>query len=193
MQLRSILLAMMSMSLLACGMLPGWISTGSADEPPGAGRKLPPGELGRVVRLGEKIVKETGTHPLSKAFVGNSLTCSSCHLDAGKNLQAATFIGVATAYPAWSPREERVITLEDRVANCFMRSMNGIRPANGSELSVAVTTYITWLSSGERLAMNAKAPLGPRHVQPLKVDAKNADGERGKTAVCQEMRVVSRR
>lgn len=182
MQLRIILPAVMLMSIAACIHVLSWTSTGSADEPaPEADRKLSPGELGRTVQLGEEIVRETGTHPLSKDFVGNSLTCSSCHLDAGKNPHAATFIGVATAYPAWSPREERVITLEDRVANCFMRSMNGIRPANGSELSVAVTTYITWLSSGERLAMNAKAPLGPRHVQPLKIDAKHANAERGQT------------
>lgn len=158
-----------------------WTPTGSAGEQtPVVARKLPAGELGRIVRLGEDIVRTTSTHPLSKAFVGNALTCSSCHLDAGKNSQAATFIGVATAYPAWSPREDRVITLEDRVANCFMRSMNGTRPVNGSELSVAVTTYITWLSHGEPIAMNPKAPLGPRHVQPLKLDTAKADAARGK-------------
>jgi thiosulfate dehydrogenase len=71
----------------------------------------PTGELGRVIALGREIVEETNTHPLSKPFVGNSLTCSSCHLDAGTDPKAATFLGVATAYPAWSPREKRVITL----------------------------------------------------------------------------------
>ena len=122
---------------------------------------LPPGELGRVVALGKEIVENTGKHPLSKQYVGNALTCSSCHLDAGTDPQAASFLGIATAYPAWSPREKRVITLEDRVLNCFMRSMHGVRPPNGSEVSVAVTAYITWLSQGEQLAMNPKAPLGP--------------------------------
>lgn len=142
---------------------------------------LPPGELGEVVALGRDIVENTGDHPLSKPYVGNALTCSSCHLDAGTDPQAATFLGVATAYPAWSPREMRVITLEDRVLNCFMRSMNGMRPPNGSEVSVAVTTYITWLSRGERLEMNPDAPLGPNHVQPLKIDVATADAGRGQT------------
>lgn len=155
----------------------------TADEAarPSTSRELPPGELGRVVALGREIVENTGEHPLSKPFVRNSLTCSSCHLDAGTDPRAATFLGVATAYPAWSPRENRVITLEDRVLNCFMRSMNGVRPPNGSEVSVAVTAYIAWLSDGERLAMNPKAPLGPGHVPPLKTDAKLADSGRGKT------------
>ncbi|HQZ64725.1 MAG TPA: hypothetical protein PLY87_06605 [Planctomycetaceae bacterium] len=97
-----------------------------ADEQPS--NDLPPGELGEVIALGREIVDNTGKHPLSKQYVNNALTCSSCHLDAGTDPQAATFLGVATAYPAWSPREKRVITLEDRVLNCFMRSMNGVRP-----------------------------------------------------------------
>ncbi len=143
-------------------------------------QELPPGELGRVIALGKEIVENTGKHPLSKPYVGNALTCSSCHLEAGTDPQAASFLGVATAYPAWSPREKRVITLEDRVLNCFMRSMNGVRPPLGSEVSVAVTAYITWLSQGETLAMNAKAPLGPRRVPPVKLAAAAANAQRGK-------------
>lgn len=141
---------------------------------------LPPGELGKVVALGKEIVENTGEHPLSKKYVGNALACTSCHLDAGTDPAAASFLGVATAYPAWSPRERRVITLEDRVLNCFMRSLNGVRPPKGSEVSVAVTTYITWLSRGEPMKMNPEAPLGPRHVRPLEIDIAKADAERGK-------------
>lgn len=141
--------------------------------------RLPPGELGRVIALGKQIIENTGEHPLSKPYVGNDLTCSSCHLDAGTHPRAATFLGVATAYPAWSPREKRVITLEDRVLNCFMRSMNGTRPPNGSQVSVAMTSYITWLSAGQPLKMNPKAPLGPNHVQPLNIDISKADKTRG--------------
>jgi thiosulfate dehydrogenase len=143
-------------------------------EPP-----LPEGELGRVIELGRAIVNNTGEHPLSKPYVGNALTCSSCHLDGGTDPQAASFLGVATAYPAHAPREGRVITLEDRALNCFMRSMNGTRPPLGSEVSVAITTYITWLSSGQRVAMNPKAPLGPRAVPKLDIDPATADVARG--------------
>lgn len=149
------------------------------DSPAGQERKLPPGELGRVVSLGQELIEKTTEHPLTRPYTGNSLNCSSCHLNAGTHPEAATFLGVATAYPAWSPREKRVITLEDRVSNCFMRSMNGYRLPNGSEASVAMTAYITWLSSGEPLSMNAEAPLGPRSVRPLKIDATQANPERG--------------
>ncbi len=126
--------------------------------------ELPSGELGRVVQLGHDIVENTKDHPLSKPFVGNSLNCTSCHLDSGKHPEAASFLGIATAYPAWSPREQRVITLQDRILNCFMRSQHGTRPPLGSEVSVAITTYITWLSNGQAIKQNPAKPLGPRHV-----------------------------
>jgi thiosulfate dehydrogenase len=130
------------------------------------------------VELGRKLVLETSTHPLTKQYVGNALNCSSCHLHAGHD-EAATFIGVATAYPAWSPREQRVITLEDRIGNCFMRSCNGTRPPLGSQPSVAIAAYITWLSNRIPIRMNAERPLGPHHVLPLQRDPKFADAKRG--------------
>lgn len=142
-------------------------------------------ELGRekhaeVVRLGEAIVEDTTSHPLSKGYVGNALNCTSCHLDNGRHPKAGTFIGSATAYPAWSPREKRVITLEDRVLNCFMRSCNGLRPPLGSDVSVAVTTYITSLSQGLPMQMNPERPVGPGAIKPISVDADQADLKRGK-------------
>lgn len=130
-------------------------------------RSLPLGELGRVIELGREIVENTKDHPLSKAYVGNSLNCTSCHLDSGTHPEAATFLGVAAAYPAWSPREQRVITLQDRALNCFMRSENGIRPPVGSEVAIAITAYITWLSTAQPIRMNPDKPLGPHHVPPL--------------------------
>jgi thiosulfate dehydrogenase len=144
-------------------------------------RELPEGRLGEVVRLGEAIVEKTTSHPLSKPFVGNALNCTSCHLKNGTHPTAGTFLASATAYPAWSKREDRVLTLEDRVLNCFMRSCNGTRPPSGSEVSVAVTTYITWLSRGMPMQMNEKRPIGPNGIIPLQVPFTKADKERGRT------------
>jgi thiosulfate dehydrogenase len=100
-------------------------------------------------------------------------------LKSGLDPRAASFVGVATAYPAWSPREKRVITLEDRILNCFMRSCNGIRPPLGSQVSVSIAAYITWLSEDQPLRMNAQRPAGPRAVPRLRIDASQADSSRG--------------
>jgi len=137
------------------------------------------GRLSEVVKLGEAIVEKTTTHPMSKEYVGNALNCTSCHLNNGKHEKAGTFLATATAYPAWSPRENRVITLEDRVLNCFMRSCNGTRPPLGSEVSVAVTAYITSLSQGQSLRMNSKRPVGPGAIKLLSVKPDQAEIQRG--------------
>lgn len=143
--------------------------------------ELPPGDLGKVVALGRDIVNNTSTHPLSRQYVGNSLNCTSCHLDGGTNPKALSFLGVASAYPTFAPREKQIVTLEDRTLNCFMRSMNGERPPNGSEVSVAIATYITWLSEGYPVKMSLKGPFGPNSQPSLKIDPATADAARGKT------------
>lgn len=172
--------------VLLLGSLVGvWSFVGFSEsviaEPPSLGRSLPPGPLGETIRLGQELVERTATHPLSKPFVGNDLNCTSCHLKNGTDRKAASFIGVAAAYPAWSPREQQVITLEDRLLNCFMRSCNGIRPPQGGRVSVAIAAYITWLSSDQPIRMNAERPVGPNGVPQLKRQAAEADVKRGAT------------
>jgi thiosulfate dehydrogenase len=169
-----------SSTMLALLLAVAFVSALGAEDPSSdPPRKLPPGRLGEVVELGRRLVHETSDHPMSAPYVGNDLNCTSCHLDDGQHPTAGSFLGVAAAYPAWSPREERVITLEDRILNCFMRSENGVRPPNGGEVSVAISAYITWLSEGEPIEMNAKQPLGPNAVEPIGLDPDTADTQRG--------------
>lgn len=142
-------------------------------------RKIPEGPLGETIRLGRDLVENTTSHRLSKPYVNNALNCTSCHLKNGTDPKAASFIDVAASYPAWSPREQRVITLEDRILNCFMRSCNGIRPPLGSEVSVSIAAYITWLSTEQPIRMNPKRPAGPHAVPQLTVDVTQASRQRG--------------
>jgi thiosulfate dehydrogenase len=170
--------------LVICGLFVAlgamsWVGRAEDHKSADALRPIPEGPLGEAIRLGRDLVENTTSHRLSKPFVGNALNCTACHLKNGTDPQAASFIGVATAYPAWSPREKTVITLEDRILNCFMRSCNGIRPPLGSEVSVSIAAYITWLSSDQPIRMNADRPAGPRAVPPLRVDVTQADRLRG--------------
>lgn len=157
------------------------VGTVRSDDPKPSAKmnEIPAGPLGDSIRLGQELVEKTTSHPLTRRYVGNALNCTSCHLKNGTDPKAASFIGVATAYPAWSPREQRVITLEDRILNCFMRSCHGTRPPLGSEVSVAIAAYITWLSSDQPIRMNATRPAGPRAVPQLKIPAAQANLPRG--------------
>jgi thiosulfate dehydrogenase len=170
--------------LVICGLFVGfgglsWIAQAEDQKSPDTQRPIPEGPLGKTIRLGRDLVEMTTSHRLSKPYVGNALNCTSCHLKNGTDPQAASFIGVAAAYPAWSPREKSVITLEDRILNCFMRSCNGIRPPLGSEVSVSIAAYITWLSTDQPIRMNTERPAGPHAVPQLKVDVTQADLQRG--------------
>ena len=133
-----------------------------------APKEYPKGEVGKMVKLGEDILLHTDTHPLTKDMVGNKLNCASCHLKGadGKPGTAdgiGTFIGTATAFPAFSGREKTVQTLQNRINNCFMRSMNGKRPIIDTPASIAMATYITWLSEGMPMKMDTKRPCSPNN------------------------------
>ena len=72
------------------------------------------------------------TRSLLPQNVGNDLNCTSCHLNAGTVAQGSPFVGVSAFFPSYAPRAGRVITLEDRINGCFLRSMNGQPLAKGS-------------------------------------------------------------
>jgi len=121
----------------------------------------PDGELGKIVKLGEDIINNTDTHPLTKEFVNNKLKCVSCHLAGednhpGSAKNIGTFVGIAAKFPLYIKREQAVETLQDRIDNCFIRSMDGTRPIIDSEASIAMLTYITWLSTGAKIDLNSR-------------------------------------
>ncbi len=124
-------------------------------------KQYPDGELGKLIKLGEDIMNNTDTHPLTKDFVGNKLKCVSCHLPGddnrpGTKKSAGTFIDVAARFPMYKTREGVTETLQDRIDNCFMRSMDGERPIIDSEASIAMLTYTTWLSTGAKIDLDPK-------------------------------------
>jgi len=131
--------------------------------PNGAPKMYPSGELGKMVKLGEDILKHTDTNPLTKNLVGNTLKCVNCHLAGedgkpGTSHVIGTLIGTAVAFPAYSSREKTVQSLQDRINNCFMRSLNGKRPIVDDKASMAMAAYVTWLSTGIPIKQDSKRP-----------------------------------
>lgn len=105
---------------------------------------IPKGPLGEAVLRGNRLA--TATYEELPANVGNSLHCSSCHLGGGTVAGAAPWVGLAGMFPEYRARSGEVATLEDRVNDCFERSMNGKRLPAGSRDMTAIVAYITWLS-----------------------------------------------
>ncbi len=134
---------------------------------------IPGDQRGEQIRLGYQVV--VNTREYAKAYVGNALNCTNCHLDAGLNPNAASFVGLAAVYPEYRARRGRVVTLAERINECFERSLNGkALPADSSRLQ-AVVAYIEWLSQG--VPKGAKIPW--RGV-PRLAGSRKSDPERGR-------------
>ncbi len=108
---------------------------------------LPPGALGAEIRYGRELVMET--RRLLPHDVGAKMDCAACHIDGGTRPRGGSFIGTYAAFPQWNKRAHRVIALQDRIAECFLYSMNGKPPAYSSREMIAMTAYIAWLSRDE--------------------------------------------
>ena len=107
---------------------------------------VPTGPLGDAIRFGQSIVVDT--QGSAKNYVGNGLNCASCHLDAGRTAFAAPLVGLTGVFPEYRARRGRVESLEERINDCFLRSMNGrVLPLDSPEM-VGLLAYIAWLSMG---------------------------------------------
>jgi thiosulfate dehydrogenase len=119
---------------------------------PPAESAIPAGPLGDVIRQGRDIFIDTPTH--AKAYVGNGLSCSNCHLDAGRQANSAPLWGAYGMYPQYRKKNGKVNTFGERLQGCFRFSMNGKAPPLDSAEMVALETYAWWLSTG--------APVGKK-------------------------------
>jgi thiosulfate dehydrogenase len=107
---------------------------------------IPNDDFGKMVRKGEQIFVNTQQN--ARQFVGNSLNCVNCHLDAGRKANASPLWAAYVAYPAYRSKNKHVNTFAERLQGCFRYSMNGKAPPAGDETLVALETYAYWLSTG---------------------------------------------
>src|SRR5699024_9783059 len=98
-----------------------------------------------TIKYGEELFNETNT--VASDYVGNELSCQSCHADGGYS-QSSTMVGVTADYPQYRPREGVTFTMEDRINGCMVRSMNGkMFPSDSKEMR-GMVAYLTFLSEG---------------------------------------------
>jgi thiosulfate dehydrogenase len=107
---------------------------------------LPSGALGREIAYGREIIMQT--RRVLPGDVRANMDCAACHIGGGTQARGGSFIGTFAAFPQWNGRARRVITLQDRLAECFLYSMNGRPPAYASREMTALVAYIAWLSRG---------------------------------------------
>ncbi|HZY96222.1 MAG TPA: c-type cytochrome [Candidatus Cybelea sp.] len=131
---------------------------------------LPSGPLGQSIEYGYALIVKT--HRLMKGYVRADMSCDACHIAAGTQARGGSFVGVYGRFPQWNKRAHRVIALQDRIAECFLYSMNGKAPAYNSKAMIAIVAYIAWLSRGTPIG--AKQSASDRYVEPLPSASPNA-------------------
>jgi len=113
---------------------------------------LPIGEDRDLVIDGIQIMDETDrtigpkTPDPKLRLAGNNLSCSSCHINAGRKAEGLGLVGVAKRYPQFSARLGAEQTLEGRINGCMKRSMNGRPLPEESRPMRALVAYMNWLS-----------------------------------------------
>ena len=107
---------------------------------------IPHDERGASIRRGLALFTRT-TDSLPGLAPGN-IQCASCHVDAGRRHDAAALIGVYARYPRYMDRSDTVVSIEDRVNNCFMRSLAGTRLPKGGRDMHDILAYLAFLSQG---------------------------------------------
>jgi thiosulfate dehydrogenase len=135
-------------------------------------RQLGDTPLAKQIRWGYQIF--TNTPGQAERFSGGKVSCANCHLNAGQRERALPIVGVAGVFPEYNARASRLISLADRVVDCFLRSENAAGrlsselPTPTSKEVLAVSAYITWLSKGYAVGSNP-AWRGQNAITPQKL------------------------
>lgn len=148
---------------------------------------LPSGRAGALIKYGHDIIADTQKY-LKKDVVAD-MSCSACHVNAG-TVKNGLPLAIAATFPQYNKRSKRFIALQDRLAECFLYSMNGTPPSYSSREMIAMVAYIHWLSRGRTIGVKGSTAMWKPHIageleklpKPAHVDA--ARGASLYTAKC---------
>ena len=136
--------------------------------------EVPDGPMKEAILYGHELVNETNV--VAADFVGNQLSCTSCHAGAGYDRDSSSLVGVSAAYPQYIGRSGGIVTLEERINGCMVRSMNGKKFEVDSDEMEAMVAYFGYISEG--------IPMGADRDWAMKNDMKDVpvpsveDGEK---------------
>ena len=140
---------------------------------------LPDDEQGKLVRYGHELITNTSLFFGPKgniAAITNAMNCANCHIDAGARSFGGSFSAVASLYPQFRNRSGRVESIEFRINDCMMRSLNGKPIDSTSKEMQAMVAYLKWI--GKDVPKNKK-PAGAG-LEDLPFLDRAADPEKGK-------------
>lgn len=117
---------------------------------------IPHDAFGDQVRYGRELVLHTakyiGPNGTVGKYLGNKMNCTNCHLEAGTTAYGWNYYTAHARYPQYRGRENRILSLGERINNCIERPHSGIPMPLDSKEIIAIQCYIRW--------MGANTPVG---------------------------------
>lgn len=140
---------------------------------------LPDDDWGHMVKYGMQLINRTAYYIGPKGVVsenlGNRMNCTNCHLDNGTKPYGLNFFNSHKTYPQYRARENKILSMADRVNNCIERPHSGKALALDSKEMIAIISYIKWV--GESYDLSKHEGYGLKKIQyaNLKADPKNGE------------------
>jgi thiosulfate dehydrogenase len=130
-------------------------------------RSLDQSKLSKEIQLGYRLF--TNTPAEAERFVPSEVSCNNCHLNGGQRERAMPLVAISGVFPEYNRRAGRLISLNDRIVDCFLRSENATgrleRDAAGNVIVaaeslptptsrevLAIAAYLNWISRGNEIA-----------------------------------------
>lgn len=106
-------------------------------------------EFSNSVKYGAKLIANTayylGPEGIVSKNLGNKMNCINCHLAGGTKAHALNFFETHKKYPQYRSREDRILSLSQRVNNCVERPHSGKPLHLESKEMTAIISYIKWV------------------------------------------------
>ena len=119
------------------------------------------------VRRGRALLNHT--RDSLPQHVGNGLVCTNCHQKDGTLPNGMGWVGVYARFPQYRGRAGATQLIEDRVNDCFKRSLNG-RPLTPESREMRdIVAYMAFLSTGYPVGAETDGQGLPK-MEPLKGD-----------------------
>lgn len=130
-----------------------------------------------LVRYGARLVRHSAYYIGPQGVVShnlkNKMNCTNCHLDVGTRPDGLNFFHTHKSYPQYRAREDKVLSLADRVNNCITRPHSGTELALDSREMLAIISYIKWIGEKYDTAVHVGYSLHQDEFYAMKANVQN--------------------
>ncbi|MDO9000053.1 MAG: c-type cytochrome [Bacteroidota bacterium] len=145
-------------------------------------------EEGKAIKYGKQLVLNTafyiGPNGIVGKYTGNFMNCTNCHLKAGTVLYGFNFSSTHARYPQYRSRENKILSLAQRVNNCIERPHIGKPLPIESKEMTAIICYIKWVGQNSKVNQHIKGD-SPIELEFPDVAADPLNGEKIYKRECQ--------